>query len=632
MYIPKLTDILITLILFFYILIIVTSENIPISCGSSGNSTSLDGRVWVGDSGPEPALSLQINGKPSNSRAINHLASLDFVPYKTARVSNQEFSYVFSVEPGQKFIRLHFNQDSYKGFKSSKSLFTVKAGPYTLLNNFSPALASGVKQIIKEYCINIDENRALTLIFTPAQKKRKSDNFYAFVNGIEVVSMPTGLYFTPEGDLGALVIGKKYKFYIDNNTALELVQRLNVGGNVVPASEDSSMARTWDDDSSYLSETGSFSVNSLVTVKNIDTPTYTAPMKVYQTARKMKTSGNNNITWKIQVDLGFRYLIRLHFSEFRLTKAESCQTDFVIVINNQIAEDYVNFTQPDGVAVHKDYIVMMDGDKMEGKRLLTITFKPKLDARDTQFNGTLNGLEVFKLSNPDNNLAGVGPVPEPKSSNSKPKQQQKKQNSIYSNNFTATVLTFMLVLLNVAVYNLKRVSDLNPLTKKIRRSVEHSCRQFSIDEIRSSTNDFDPQFHIGSGGYGKVYKGSIDDGSTLVAIKRSWSTSESRQGDIQFWTEIKMLSKIRHEHLVSLIGYCNDGHERSLVYQYMSRGTLADHLYKIKRSIGKSNPPLNWELRLKISIGAARGLYYLHSRHRVIHRDVKSSNILLDEN
>ncbi|KAL8471793.1 hypothetical protein ACS0TY_029138 [Phlomoides rotata] len=71
---------------------------------------------------------------------------------------------------------------------------------------------------------------------------------------------------------------------------------------------------------------------------------------------------------------------------------------------------------------------------------------------------------------------------------------------------------------------------------------------------------------------------------------------ECRQGDSQFWTEIKMLTKVRHVHLVSLIGSCNDGQERVLIYQYMTRGTLSDHLYKMSRH-GKSNPPLPWELR-----------------------------------
>ncbi|KAI3462613.1 hypothetical protein Pfo_019276 [Paulownia fortunei] len=645
MYVSELLDILITLCLFWHIRIILASDipatysppdSIAISCGSSGNLTALDGRVWIGDSGFESSLSLKINGKPSsNSRAIHQLASLDSVPYRTARVSRHEFSYVFPVKPGQKFIRLHFYQDSYKGFKRSKALFTVKAGPYTLLSNFSTALiydVLGAKQIIEEYCVNIGDGRALTITFSPAQKKRKSDDFYAFVNGIEVVSMPTGLYFTPEGELGAFVVGQKYRFYIDNSTALELVRRLNVGGTSISPAEDSSMFRRWDEDSNYLLETGAIPVNSLITVRG--TPTYIAPIKVYQTARTMHADTKlsiNNLTWKIPVDLGFRYLIRLHFPEFQLRIAESGNKDYSIVINNQIAEDNANIIQrggTSGVAVYKDYIVTMEGDKMVGKRYLTITFQPKFESRDEQIHGTLNGLEVFKLSNPDNNLAGMGPVPELQSSTSTPRQ--KKPESIYRNNLIATVLTVILAILNIAVYNLRRVSDSNSGTRNISSSsMEHLCRQFSIDEIRSSTNNFNPQFHIGSGGYGRVYKGSIDGGATVVAIKRL--KSESRQGDTEFWTENKMLSKLRHENLVSLIGYCNDGQERVLIYQYMTRGTLADHLYKINRH-GKSNPPLSWELRLKVSIGAARGLYYLHSRHRVIHRDVKSSNILLDEN
>lgn len=568
--------------------------NTAISCGSSGYSTARDGRVWTGDSGFKSSMSLLINGKPANSRAIHRFGLVDPVPYTTARISRHEFQYVIRVKPGQKFIRLHFYKDSYKSFRRSKALFTVKADHYTLLSNFS-ADVLGVKHVIKEYCVNIKGDRGLTLTFTPALKMRKGDDFYAFINGIEVVSMPTGLYFTPDEESGARVVGQKYRFYIDNATALELVQRLNAAGASISSTEDSSiMYRSWDDDTQFLLESSAVH------------------------------------TWRIPVDMGFRYLIRLHFSKSQSRIGESGGKEFSIVINNHIAGDTADFFQRgenSEVATHKDYIVMMEGNKMVGRRNITVTLQKKFESMDhEQYHSILSGIEVLKLSNPDNNLAGMESFVELQSSISI--TQQKKPVLLYGSNYIATVLTFTLVLLNVAVFHLKRVSDSNCGTRNTRSSfLEHQCRQFSIDEIRSSTNNFDLEFYIGRGGYGIVYKGGIDGGTETVAIKRR--KLGSKQGDNEFWTEIRLLSKIRHQHLVSLIGYCNDDEERILVYQYMTQGTLADHLYKRKRH-GKSNP-ISWETRLNIAIGAASGLYYLHSRHRIIHRDVKSSNILLND-
>ncbi|PWA42311.1 protein kinase-like domain, Concanavalin A-like lectin/glucanase domain protein [Artemisia annua] len=158
---------------------------------------------------------------------------------------------------------------------------------------------------------------------------------------------------------------------------------------------------------------------------------------------------------------------------------------------------------------------------------------------------------------------------------------------------------------------------------------EQLCRHYSLDDIRSATQNFNDTLVVGKGGFGKVYEGHIkieNSSSITVAIKRFESISN--QGIPEFMAEIETLSKLRHAHLVSLLGYCNDDQEMIIVYEYMSRGSLYDHLHK-------SNTPLSWSQRLKISLGAARGLDYLHTgagtKHGVVHRDVKSTNILLDE-
>nr|GEX80240.1 serine/threonine/dual specificity protein kinase, catalytic domain-containing protein [Tanacetum cinerariifolium] len=146
-------------------------------------------------------------------------------------------------------------------------------------------------------------------------------------------------------------------------------------------------------------------------------------------------------------------------------------------------------------------------------------------------------------------------------------------------------------------------------------------------EIQSATKNFDHELCIGKGGFGKVYKGqfSSEVAGHFVAIKRL--DSMSNQGEPEFKAELEIHSKLRHCHLVPLIGFCDDNKEMILIYNYMPHGALSHHLHKAKT-------PLSWAQRLKIAVGAGSGLQYLHTHagNGIIHRDVKSSNILLDEN
>ncbi|CAN1278337.1 Leucine-rich repeat receptor protein kinase HPCA1 [Linum perenne] len=151
------------------------------------------------------------------------------------------------------------------------------------------------------------------------------------------------------------------------------------------------------------------------------------------------------------------------------------------------------------------------------------------------------------------------------------------------------------------------------------------ARWFSYDELKKCTSNFSGSNEIGSGGYGKVYRGMLSDGQ-LVAIKRA--RQGSLQGGQEFKTEIELLSRVHHKNLLALIGFCFEQGEQMLVYEFMPNGTLKESL------TGKSGIHLDWRRRLRIALGSARGLAYLHelANPPIIHRDIKSTNILLDEN
>ncbi|KAK6279651.1 hypothetical protein POUND7_019918 [Theobroma cacao] len=640
----------------------VPTEKILLNCGEKSELTDDDNRKWTPDVGSKFLVGGGTNSVPS--QAATQDPAVPEVPYLTARVFLSNFTYSFPVVAGRKFVRLYFHANSYDGQNATNALFSVTCGSYTLLKNFSAAQTSEALNyafIIKEYSINVDGDH-LNLTFSPSSTP---SNAYAFVNGIEVLSMPD-IYSNTDG---ITIVGQNNQFTIDNSTALENVYRLNVGGNDISPSGDTGLFRSWYDDQPYLFGAAygvSGAADPNVTLDYGTTPTYIAPKNVYATARAMGPRAEINIkynlTWMFSIDSGFSFLVRLHFCEFTENITKINQRVFDVFLNNQTAETGVDVIALAGeqvdVPVHRDYVVLVPGGSPQQD--LWLALHPSTNLKPQYYDAILNGVEIFKISDSKSNLAGPNPTPGPKQgvvdpSLALPSHQghSKNQKAIIAGVVSGgVVLALMVGFCVVAALRRRRhgkdtsTSDgpsgwlplslygnshsagsakTNTTGSYASSLPSNLCRHFSFAEIKSATNNFDEALLLGVGGFGKVYKGEIDGGTTKVAIKRGNPLSE--QGVHEFQTEIEMLSKLRHRHLVSLIGYCEENCEMILVYDYMAYGTLREHLYKTQK------PPLPWKQRLEICIGAARGLHYLHTgaKHTIIHRDVKTTNILLDE-
>ncbi|CAN6471063.1 unnamed protein product [Victoria cruziana] len=158
-------------------------------------------------------------------------------------------------------------------------------------------------------------------------------------------------------------------------------------------------------------------------------------------------------------------------------------------------------------------------------------------------------------------------------------------------------------------------------------STHIAAQTFTFRELAAATKNFRADCLLGEGGFGRVYKGRLESTNQVVAIKQL--DRNGLQGNREFLVEVLMLSLLHHSNLVNLIGYCADGDQRLLVYEYMPLGSLEDHLHDPT----SDKKRLDWNTRMKIAAGAAKGLEYLHDKANppVIYRDLKCSNILLGE-
>ncbi|KAK8469446.1 hypothetical protein PHAVU_005G078100 [Phaseolus vulgaris] len=185
----------------------------------------------------------------------------------------------------------------------------------------------------------------------------------------------------------------------------------------------------------------------------------------------------------------------------------------------------------------------------------------------------------------------------------------------------AAIVFVILIVLGWRLHTGKR----NSLAKELKH-LNLQMGMFTMRQIKVATNNFDISNKIGEGGFGPVYKGTLSDG-TIIAVKKL--SSKSKQGNREFINEIGLISALQHPCLVKLYGCCVEGDELLLVYEYMENNSLAHALFRN----GESCLQLDWPTRYKICVGIARGLAFLHeeSRLKVVHRDIKATNVLLDK-
>ncbi|KAM3220303.1 putative receptor-like protein kinase [Capsicum annuum] len=604
------------------------SDNYLINCGSSSPTTLPGNRVFQPDESSNKYLSY--SGRDSHISAPDNKNSPSPI-YNSAKIFNSDATYTFHVNnPGLHWIRLHFFPLQNGEFNLHTAKFSVSTESLVLLRDYTMEKNEAA---MKEYLVNVTTER-YDIKFSP------SEGSIAFANAIEFVTAPAKLldYSVP------LLFPVSQKFDLTKSNFVT-AYRLNVGGSYLDASNDT-LGRNWLSDGPFRNNATGQAVSvqpSVIQYPTAGGSPLIAPPTVYSSAVKMADSEtvipNFNISWTMDIDTSYTHLVRLHFCDI-ISKSLN-ELYFNVYINDKMAIsglDLSSLTQRLSTAFYKDFVI----DSASAANPLSVKVSPVNDVQGFK-NAILNGLEVFRMNNSLGSLDGEYGMDGKKSSGPSRtvayvgfammfgafvglgaiafKWQKRPQDWQKRNSFSSWLLP-----LHAGDTSFMAGSKASMSRKsQFFNSTTGLGRYFSFAELSDSTNNWDPNAIIGVGGFGNVYYGEIDDG-TKVAVKRG--NPQSEQGINEFQTEIQMLSKLRHRHLVSLIGYCDENTEMILVYEFMQNGPFRDHLY------GKDMPPLTWKQRLEICIGSARGLHYLHTgaSTAIIHRDVKTTNILLDEN
>ncbi|KAB5556923.1 hypothetical protein DKX38_007832 [Salix brachista] len=591
-----------------------------INCGSDSNVDLVGPRNFVGDKNSNPSFCV---GKSNYVRNKNPLPGISPL-YNTARIYTKIFRYMLNItQTGSYLIRLHFFPFSFKKTHLDDALFNVSASNFPLLSNFSVRSSSTEFPVIKEFFLTIAKGN-FNIYFIPAD-----ETHFAFVNAIEAFLLPQNFFIVNDTAIPTLRT---------TDGALRTLYRINVGGPQV----NDTLWRNWVPDDDYLtfgsSEQAPCNGEPQESRQRL-VVTDIAPDAVYKTCKKVSIDNNGpsnipNITWRFNVSKEARHFVRLHVCDFFSQPLDTVKFDLDISPNfSEVIDPNSDGYRETGTPLFYDYVVSSDDSGY-----MSFSIAPKENSvKKVAF---LNGLEIMEFVG---NSTFEVPV----------EHETRKHIALKIGLAGGAALILVLILLLSICLRLRRLKPIKPLILKNEflcgrgRSPSSTTKRtenasivtslnlklkMSLVEILAATENFNPKLLIGEGGFGKVYKGTLESGMK-VAVKRS--DSSHGQGLPEFQTEIMILSRIQHRHLVSLVGYCDEGLEMILVYEFMENGTLRDHLYDRKECL--KNPSaeteLTWKQRLEICIGSAKGLHYLHTGPDggIFHRDVKSTNILLDE-
>ncbi|XP_011013431.1 PREDICTED: probable receptor-like protein kinase At5g24010 [Populus euphratica] len=585
------------------------------NCGSGTNVKLDDNRTFVGDENSSFSV-----GKGKSIQNENPLPGISLL-YHTARIYKKLTPYMLDItQTGSYLVRLHFFPFSFKGTHLADALFNVSASNFSLLTDFRVPNSTTEFPVIKEFFLTIAAGN-FKIYFKPSEETP-----YAFVNAIEAFLLPPN-------------------FFMDNSTipplrtkdgALRTLYRINVGGLEV----NDTLWRNWVPDDDYLTFGGSganrFFGGELHEASQGLIVQEIAPDSVYRTCKEANVENKGasnfpNIAWRFNVSKKARHLVRLHFCDFFSDSPGTVKFDLSISTNiSHVIDPSSNGVSDMASPFFYDFVVPSDDSGYMSFRIAPGNNSIKRVA-------FMNGLEIMEFVG---NKIIVVPVDE---------HESKNHLALIIGSAGGVALVLVLILLFSLCLRLKRPKPVKAeflygkgrspswISEKIENASSNVTNlnlklKMSLAEILVATHNFNPKLLIGEGGFGKVYKGTLESGMK-VAVKRS--DSSHGQGLSEFRTEVTVLSKIQHRHLVSLVGYCDEGSEMILVFEFMEKGTLRDHLYSRKECL--KNPSakteLTWKQRLEICIGSAKGLHYLHTGPDggIIHRDVKSTNILLDE-